>query len=557
MADKKSLDEIFGKKKSLDDIFSAPKPVEPPQEEPYNMLESGLMTAGQIIAPIANKVDSYTGAPVRSAVSELQNAHGDILGAIPKAASAFKKQFGEDASQAPSATELATRAGLSPEKMGEVPVPGTRWKVPVSPAGIGGVALGAATDPLTYAGLPAVQEAAGRVAGVAKEPLMKVGSYLGENFSGIPKQEIYNYLKNRSKINANIGKYGDDLLGATDEYRGGVMSDIQSARKALNQKISSTLGNAKAAGGAPEIRIDKILKELDAAKAKLHPTYAEDAIKQIDAIKSKVVSTINDGGKTDLNNLYATQKYLRDMAKGSYSQGGQVFQVGDDAARAAKSAAAVTRKQLNSLAPDIAKANEQLALLHDIEDRASGKLLAPKENIGVVRSSGAGTNPEQMSVLQDIDKVTGGSAEQGAKDVASQARFTNPSLLPVDATGKSWTRVGAAGATAAVLGPKAYPIVGALSSPFAMKMGINAGAELGNAAAKVAPYAGGAYQVGKSSVQPQSPSKEEIMSKVQNTSYASAFRAAQKRNGADSVSTTYFLLGQSDPEFRKMFHNKE
>ncbi len=91
------------------------------------------------ITKVGRFVDSYTGAPTRSAIGALQAGENPFR--------AFGKQFGSDPDLAPTGKDIAAKAGLSTEESIELPLKGiTGQNMKVSPAGIAGVGIDVAAD---------------------------------------------------------------------------------------------------------------------------------------------------------------------------------------------------------------------------------------------------------------------------------------------------------------------------------------------------------------------------------------------------------------------------
>ncbi len=497
--------------------------VSTPEEAPLNMLETGLSTVGKVISPIAERIDRYTGAPVRSAVSELQNARGDILGAIPKAASAFKNQFGEDTTSAPSATDLAVRAGLSPEKMGEIPVPGTRWNIPVSPAGVGGVVLGAATDPLTYAA-PAAK-------------------YIGKGIK--PGTDmVRDYLK------AKAGRFAENATGATrlqaEKFAPGAGKELLD--RGIVKPFSGPEGIAKRAAKLQDVadkNIGNILAELDAKgvratsddvlsaiqkridKLKLDPS-ASAQTKALESIKESVADSLRaSGAKSGSNELLGYVETppsdvllstVEDWKRG-FNKNRKINWANPDMASANKEAYGALRETTENVAT---KAAPELAESF-IENKQTHGLLAPIIEASEKRATQLNQHP--ILGLNDVAAYGAGALSAPEKQIGG------------------------------LLGLVGRRVVGPRSASTAAA-GLNTASNIvGSVPGSIGPLAA-TTSVAQRVVSPQYPSEQEIAAKVQGTPYAKAFDSAKKRNGADSVSTTYFLLGQSDPEFRKLFKNE-
>ena len=132
----------------------------------------------------------------------------------------------------------------------------------------------------------------------------------------------------------------------------------------------------------------------------------------------------------------------------------------------------------------IAEANNSLAKLHNIDDLMNSNLIAPGKPEAALLSAGSGTNLRNANALKSLGEMTGKDMKGDAEKLAAMKFFTNPSLTPVDTTGKAAGRMGLGGLAGAGLGhmtgiPGAE-IIGATAgastaSPAAMKSIINAG----------------------------------------------------------------------------------
>lgn len=129
------------------------KPIKETPSDDYALKGASLLrkagAAGlEGIGKISRAVDSVTGAPVRAAVGKLQDGGG-----LGDAWDSARNQFAEDPNKAPSGKDIAAKAGLSTDESintGVMLNPFTRETLKLSPAGIAGAGVEAATDPTTY-----------------------------------------------------------------------------------------------------------------------------------------------------------------------------------------------------------------------------------------------------------------------------------------------------------------------------------------------------------------------------------------------------------------------
>lgn len=443
-----------------------------------NQIGKGLLSGAQ---KVGSAIDSYGGAPTRSALGALQEGKG-----IGAAAQAFGHQFGGNPEEAPTGKDLAARQGLSTDESINTHLPyiGT-----VSPAGIAGTAVDVLADPINIlpvgkilkggAGLLArgaekavapIAKAASEISQVGKQIGTKALSKAGSALTGIPENEIKTYVKNIDEVNALGKKYHGDMATAADDVREGFARDIRGKRQELNGQISTTL---KAASPKRNLVIKDVIDTLESEKTKLNPKFKAEEIAAIDDMIAKT-KEVMPTGKSSLGDLFDLKEHLQERASGSYQKAGQIFIPGKDSQRAAKVAAAEARKILNKAAPEIAEANNKLALMHRIEGDLNKNVIAAGKPEGALLGAGSAPGSRQAKNLQRLDKIVGKDFQGQAEKLSSARRFSDASLLPVDTTGKTFTRLAAGAALGALTGPGAW-IGAAFTSPLALKAAINAG----------------------------------------------------------------------------------
>lgn len=116
-------------------------------ETPLQRVSSAILKP---IVAAGKFIDSYTGAPVRSAIGALQNNQNPI--------SAYANQFGANPELAPTGKDIATKAGISPEQKIKLGTLGT-----VSPAGVAGLAIDVLADPTLVLPLGKIAEGGGKI----------------------------------------------------------------------------------------------------------------------------------------------------------------------------------------------------------------------------------------------------------------------------------------------------------------------------------------------------------------------------------------------------------
>lgn len=253
--------------------------------------------------------------------------------------------------------------------------------------------------------------------------------------------------------------------------------------------------------------IAPIVSRLEAAKSRLDPNLQKDAVAQI----QDMIDTINNVGENGYGNLEEINKiknYLFSNSKGSYYRGGQLFTNSKDAANAAKYGAGEATQYINKVAPEVKEANRQLSRMHFLEERMNKNLINPETPEGALMAAGSGMNPRNSRMLKSLGQVIGEDLLSQAKDLSTAKAFANPSVLPVDTTGKSWTRIATGTGMGTAVGAGVGGIVGnpvlggkiggtigaAMSSPTALKMGINTIAEPGQKALPLIEKAGRGLQ---------------------------------------------------------------
>jgi hypothetical protein len=303
--------------------------------------------------------------------------------------------------------------------------------------------------------------------------IAKYGPKIAHTVSGIPEKEVETYAKNADEINAMTKSADNDVQEMADMARGKLNSQIQDTRKAMNEQISQALATKKGS-----IDSFDILDALETSKAQINAKLRPDEIKEVDELIGKVKSLSNKG-KIGLQDAHDLKEYLQEVAEGSYSKAGQIFQAGDKTQRAAKSAGAMARKLLNAEAPEIAEANNTLSKLRKIESTMNKNMLAEGKTASSLLAAGTGGNPANAKLLERLGQVTGTDALGEAQKLAAARTFGNPAYMPIDQTGKSLTRMGIAGGLGYLTGGVPGVVAGeVLSSPAAIKQMINVGAPI-------------------------------------------------------------------------------
>lgn len=310
----------------------------------------------------------------------------------------------------------------------------------------------------------------------------KKGRKLGEMLSGVPEKEIETYSKNADEITKMAKSSDNNVAEAADQMRDKFMSDIQKTRVSLNDNISNSL---KQNGQNKFIDAKPIEDAIAQYKAKLNPKLHGEVIQEIDQEITGLLNKVKtENGQISLRDAQDLKSSLQELASGAYKKGGQIFNLGKDSAKAAKSAAAVTRKAMNEIAPEIAEANNKLAYLHGIEDTMNKNLLAAGKPEAGLLAAGTGGNQRNANILTKLGDATGTNMLGDAEKLAAMRTFGSPKWSAVDSTGKSAERLlkgsgigaGIGGLIGGVPGAVAGGAVGgAMTSPAAIKAAIDSG----------------------------------------------------------------------------------
>ena len=181
-----------------------------------------IQTPLEIAGGIGSFVDKYTGAPVRSAISAIQNKQSPL--------DAYINQFGEDAEKAPTGKQIAEKSGFSSKSLSDV-FPSLYSKNPndeydyrpskgglldVSPSGVAGLGVDVLADPtnLIPLGLAAkeagtIGKAGGTLAKDTAKGLIKGGAAATDLLTG--SEKATGLLKTAS----NAVEMGKDLINKT------------------------------------------------------------------------------------------------------------------------------------------------------------------------------------------------------------------------------------------------------------------------------------------------------------------------------------------------------
>ncbi len=425
---------------------------------------------------VGQKIDSYTSAPVRAAAGALLD--GDTIGAAGKAA---YDNFGGDPSQVPTGNELMEKAGVSDEPLPGWMKPGplkalTLAKPDLSAVDVGGAAADMALDAsnlipgeLIGKGIAKSLSFAGKVtAKLPEKAFVKVAATL----SGETEKAIETYGRRNKEINALIAKGGNDSNEIANIAKKELAASIQETRRGANARITQALEEASPDPSQP---LSVLREKLEASKKRLNPKINKQEIADLDELAADLDAIDNGEGLATIGDLQALKSKFGEIASGSYTKDGQIFQRGTHFEGTAKDIARAAKELLDANGPkELKEANKVLSKLHYLEDRLNRNMLAPDKSYAALVAAGNEGNSTNRALLGQLGRLTGTDAVGKAENVAAAISFANPSMLPVDKTGKSFTRLATAVGLGAIGGP-AGMIMGTVASPMALKAYINAG----------------------------------------------------------------------------------
>lgn len=517
------------------------------------------------------KIDSYTGAPVRAALYAAENSPTE-MGRPVAAAKAFASQFGQDPSRAATGQQIVEGQGIpkgsiAAKGLGVVAdaLSNPTGYLPVGEAlGAGVRGIGSAVG-LGAKGAQAASEVAPVAADVADQfvtapanavsKATRVAGTAAETMTGVDRNIAANYMANTDRINQIVDHYngpeGYQEAAHANDIRNNWRSVIQQTRQAMNDKISAALNTPQAS----EATIDAkpIQDALNDAISKAHPVTQTKDLAALNDLQDKLGQMAGENGKISLKDLQAFKKYASDVASPSYDAAGNaIFPNGDFAAKMAKNVAGSARDILIKNGPKpLAQAESTLADLHAAEDTMNSTLLKDNGAVHAINRAGmnsGGTEATSLrnlsSVVQKANNISGSDLptynfEQDAKDFATARAFAAPKFTP-DWNGKSLLRAGV-GAAAGTLASQVVPIPmeyaalggAALASPGMLKAGINATNLAGRA---VGAIPRGAVALGRGAYTlATSPAGEAALDIGGKAALAPSYGATQTGGGGSNI----------------------
>lgn len=501
--------------------FSGFDPNQPFELEPdlREQLTEGIISG---VVKTGEALEKYSAAPTRAAVS------ATIGGYNP--AAAFKKQFGEDPTLAPTGGDIAGQLGVTDEPF--LTGPSGEPLINVSKKDIAGGILDFGLDLTSLVptgtlakigakGAGKIAKGAGKVINLIEEtkygpeviegigkltaPVKYITKLPGKAknklmaaTSGFDVKKIQTYTDRYEDVERLIKQYGDDVPGAADAFREKVSFDIRNRIDQLNKNIEDALD---ASGELSRADVTPVLDRLEKLKARLDPR-TDDAgdIGQIDEMINTIKSFIKKPGDAqsinefgvigqmahdntvDLKDLVKINRYLQDRGKGAFKKNGVPFIPGKKSQQAAVQARGLTRRLTNELSPEIREANNTLALLHRLDENINKNLITPGKPEATIMAAGGGTNIRAAKQLQQVGALTGTNPLAEAENIAAAQAFNKTPIMSLDTTGKGAERLLRGSFVFEVIAQKAglpagygFALGSMFTSPLAVKMAIKAG----------------------------------------------------------------------------------
>lgn len=343
-------------------------------------------------------------------------------------------------------------------------------------AGMGAArALGEAESAGEAARMVGTGAALGGTVGAIGKGIASAASQLPSALSGIPKKAVQTFRQRPERVQKLIEESAGDIPTAADTLRTSWAQSIAQKRQGLGQQIGQALD---AASPEKSIAVEPYVQSIDDAIAKLNPKLNPNEIEELSSLATQIRSLgAESDGLISARELHQVKEFLQDVAKPSYQKGGQIFARGDQAARAAKTAAAKINEDIRKKFPAIKSANQQLQKLHELEDVANKNLIKPGASENSVISAGLEDNRNAKN-LKELGKIVGRDFLSEAEDLAAAKMFADPDILPVDITGKAAARQNLGTAIGTLAGAGVGSLLG---GPLGAVGGTGAGIAIGQA----------------------------------------------------------------------------
>lgn len=378
---------------------------------------------------------------------------------LQEAAGAAKSGFNEERLNAQQEQEQASEQ-LGPMASGAIGLGTGLLTAPLTPVrSIGGAlklgaalgagkALGEANSPQDAAEdiaggaagaglLHGASNYAGKGLAAISARLKKGAINVGSALSGISKKNIETYSKNIDKIDNQIKDIGGNIAEASDKLRQSWQDSIASTRRALGEKISSAL---EASSPEKSIKLNPYIEEINKVRDKINPKLYPEQLAEFDDIVKKASALADENGNISAKELNELKDFFQDAAKSSYQKNGQIFSRGKEVAQGAKVVAAKMNKDIRQQFPEIKEANAQLSRLHILDENINKNLITPEKSEWALLSAGGGINSRSAKNLQKLGELTNRDMLSEAEQLSATKAFTDPDILPIDATGKAGAR---------------------------------------------------------------------------------------------------------------------
>jgi len=409
-------------------------------------------------------------------------------------------------------------------------------------------------------------QAAGKVIQKGLELGGKALPKIGHALTGISEQEIKTYAKNADEIKKMASATDGSTIEAADLIRQQYSKDIQATKKGLNDAISQSLLNSE-----KRIDISKVKRALLDEQLKINKKLYPEQVQQIEDLINKVDSVATNG-TVSANEAHQIKQFLQDKASTAYTNPGEIFSLGSEAANASKKGAVEARLLINDAEPAVANANEKLARLHEIQDSMNSNILKTGKPESALMAAGTGGNPRNARALEQLGEITGTPMLEQSQNLAAMRTFTNPPFLPVDTTGKSVARMGlGTGIGGAIGGIPGSIVGGGLASPMSLKAIIdtsNKVAPVVKGISKALPEAPTREMLYKGLIQknidkfvqpeekPQRPDQTSILNKLKGSPYEQLLNNAKQNGGDQSFAAANYVLMNRDSKYRDLINSE-
>jgi hypothetical protein len=406
----------------------------------------------------------------------------------------------------------------------------------------------------------AMGEMGGQVIGKAISGAVSKLPKIANALTGVPEQEIKTYAKNADKIKEMARSTEGSTIEAADQIRQQYNKDIGLKIGDINNQISGVLSKSN-----KTVQSQPVIDSLEKYKTDLDPSLWKNEVKQIDDIIASVRGMSPDG-VLPVAKVHELKQFLQDKASSAY-RNGDMFQIGKEAANAAKSGAAKARELVDSVEPSVTKLNKQLSEFHRVEDSMNSNILKVGAPESALMAAGSGGNARNAKALQELGLMTDKPMLEEAQNLAAMRTFGNAPFMPLDVTGKSATRLGAGAGIGFALGGAPGAAIGAsATSPFMLKSVIDAGRTVAPAVKAVTPSAPTREMLYKGLIQKYYSSPEDkmvedktvpdqasIMEKLKGTPYEQVLQNSLKSGGAKSFAAANYVLKNRDEKYRSLF----